>query len=133
MLGRVDASQPRSRGIAHKAKTHKRHRFQNLYRMIDAELLLYCWGDLNQDAASGVDKVSAAEYAENLHANVAALVEKLKKKRYRACPSGERAESLAARIFFDGHRPPWRERWTSGGLRGRRRGVPREEMDGLGG
>lgn len=72
------------RGIAHKAKTHKRHRFQNLYRMIDAELLLYCWGDLNEDAASGVDKVSAAEYAENLQANVAALGEKLKKKRYRA-------------------------------------------------
>jgi group II intron reverse transcriptase/maturase len=52
--------------------------------MIDAELLLWCWGDLNQDAASGVDQVSAAEYAKELHANVAALVEKLKKKRYRA-------------------------------------------------
>ena len=72
------------RGIANKAKTDKRHRFQNLYRMIDAELLLYCWGDLNQDAASGVDKVSAAEYAKDLHANVGALVEQLKKKRYRA-------------------------------------------------
>jgi hypothetical protein len=49
--------------------------------MIDAELLLWCWGDLNQDAARGVDQVSAAEYAKELHANVAALVEKLKKKR----------------------------------------------------
>ena len=52
--------------------------------MIDTEMLLYCWGDLNKDAASGVDKVSAAQYAENLHANVEALVEKLKRKRYRA-------------------------------------------------
>src|SRR4030067_494868 len=52
--------------------------------MMDSEMLLYCWGDLNQDAASGVHKVSAAQYAENLHANVAALVEKLKEKRYRA-------------------------------------------------
>ncbi|TFH66836.1 MAG: group II intron reverse transcriptase/maturase, partial [Gemmatimonadales bacterium] len=52
--------------------------------MIDAEMLLYCWGDLNKDAASGVDHVSAAQYAKDLHANVAALVEKLKEKRYRA-------------------------------------------------
>lgn len=72
------------RGIADKAKTNKRHRFQNLYRMIDTQMLLYCWDDLNKDAASGVDHVSAAQYAENLHANVAALVEKLKEKRYRA-------------------------------------------------
>ena len=72
------------RGIANKAKTYKRHRFRDLYRMIDTEMLLYCWGDLNKDAASGVDHVSAAEYAKNLHANVEALVEKLKKKRYRA-------------------------------------------------
>jgi group II intron reverse transcriptase/maturase len=52
--------------------------------MIDTQMLLYCWDDLNKDAASGVDHVSAAQYAENLHANVAALVEKLKEKRYRA-------------------------------------------------
>ena len=45
--------------------------------MIDTEMLLYCWGDLNKDAASGVDQVSAAQYAEILHANVEALVEKL--------------------------------------------------------
>jgi len=72
------------RGIADKAKTNKRHRFQNLYGMIDAEMLLYCWGDLNKEASSGVDHVSAAQYAENLHANVEALIEKLKEKRYRA-------------------------------------------------
>ena len=72
------------RGIADKAKANKRHRFRDLYRMIDTEMLLDCWGDLNQAAASGVDQVSAAEYAKDLHANVAALVEKLKRKRYRA-------------------------------------------------
>ncbi len=52
--------------------------------MIGTEMLLYCWGDLNQGAARGVDQVSAAEYAKDLHANVEALVEKLKEKRYRA-------------------------------------------------
>ena len=72
------------RGIANKAKTNKRHRFRDLYGCLNAELLLYCWHDLNKDAASGVDKVTAAEYAENLHANIEALADRLKTKRYRA-------------------------------------------------
>ena len=71
-------------GIANKAKANKRHRFRDLYRCLNTELLLYCWHDLNKDAASGVDGVTAAEYAKDLHANVEALVERLKSKRYRA-------------------------------------------------
>jgi RNA-directed DNA polymerase len=72
------------RGIANKAKADKRHRFRDLYRCLNAELLLHCWRDLNKAAASGVDGVSAAAYAENLHANIEALAERLKSKRYRA-------------------------------------------------
>jgi group II intron reverse transcriptase/maturase len=71
-------------GIANKAKGDKRHRFRDLYRCLDAQLLLDSWGDLNKKAASGVDGVSARAYAENLEANVEALVERLKSKRYRA-------------------------------------------------
>lgn len=72
------------RGIANKAKADKRHRFRDLYRCLNAELLLHQWRDLNKAAASGVDGVSAAAYAENLHANIEALAERLKSKRYRA-------------------------------------------------
>ena len=72
------------RGIADKAKADKQHRFRDLYGCLDVELLLDCWGDLNKDAASGVDGVTWQEYGENLQANVEALVERLKKKRYRA-------------------------------------------------
>jgi retron-type reverse transcriptase len=72
------------REIAIKAKTHKQHRFSDLYRFLDAEFLLYCWGDLNKSAASGVDEVTAAQYAENLHGNLQALAQRLKTKRYRA-------------------------------------------------
>ena len=72
------------RGIADKAKADKQHRFRDLYRCLNVEFLLDCWGDLNKDAASGVDGVTWQEYAENLQANVEALVERLKKKRYRA-------------------------------------------------
>jgi RNA-directed DNA polymerase len=72
------------RGIAHKAKADKPHRFRDLYRGLNVELLLECWGDLNKDAASGVDGVTWHAYAENLQANVEVLVERLKQKRYRA-------------------------------------------------
>jgi RNA-directed DNA polymerase len=80
-----DNHQPTSlRGIANKARVNKRHRFRDLYRCLNAELLLACWHDLNKDAASGVDKVTAEVYAEDLHANIAALAQRLKTKRYRA-------------------------------------------------
>jgi group II intron reverse transcriptase/maturase len=72
------------RGIAIKARACKHHRFQDLYRHLDVEYLLHCWHDLNKAAASGVDEVTASEYAAELHANIGGLVERLKAKRYRA-------------------------------------------------
>jgi retron-type reverse transcriptase len=81
----AEARKPTSlRGIATKAKADKQHRFRALYRCLNVELLRECWGDLNKDAASGVDGVTWQAYAENLQANVEAVVERLKKKRYRA-------------------------------------------------
>ena len=71
-------------GIAIKAKADGSHRFQDLYRCLDVPLLLFCWRDLNKNAASGVDKVTAEVYGENLEANIEDLVERLKNKRYRA-------------------------------------------------
>jgi group II intron reverse transcriptase/maturase len=72
------------RGIAIKAKGNAKHRFQDLYRCLNAELLTSCWKDLNKNAASGVDKVTAGAYEENLEANLEALEKRLKQKRYRA-------------------------------------------------
>jgi len=72
------------RGIADKAKADRQHRFQNFYSCLNVDYLLECWPLLNKNAASGVDKVTWHEYAENLHSNVEALVERLKSKRYRA-------------------------------------------------
>ena len=71
-------------GIAKRASACKDHRFQNLYRELDAELLLACWSDLNKRAASGVDMVTAQDYEQDLIANIQGLVERLKTKRYRA-------------------------------------------------
>jgi len=72
------------RGIATKAQTNKRHRFRDLYRCLDDELLYYAWQSLNKSAASGVDQVTAQEYEKELHTNIQQLVERLKTKRYRA-------------------------------------------------
>ena len=71
-------------GIANKAKTDKQHRFRDLYGCLNADLLLDCWRDLNKQAASGVDGLTAAAYQANLQANITALVHRLKTQRYRA-------------------------------------------------
>ena len=71
-------------GIANKAKSDKRYRFRNLYRELNEELLLDSWQSVRKDAALGVDRVSAAEYEANLEENIRRLVERLKRKSYRA-------------------------------------------------
>lgn len=71
-------------GIAKRAKKQKKHRFQDLYRMLDEEFLLESWRDIRKDAAFGVDRVSAEEYEQNLGENIRDLVERLKRGRYRA-------------------------------------------------
>jgi len=72
------------RGIAKKAQEQKKHRFGNLYEMLNEENLLDSWRYIRKDAASGVDRVSAREYEENLEENIRRLVERLKRKSYRA-------------------------------------------------
>jgi len=72
------------RGIAIKARSNQQHRFRDLYRCLNEELIYHAWKSLNKRAASGVDKVTADAYAEDLHGNIQRLVERLKTKRYRA-------------------------------------------------
>jgi len=70
--------------IANKAKDRKYYRFLNLYRLIDENLLLECWRDIRKNAAYGVDRVSAQQYGENLIENIRNLIDRLKRKSYRA-------------------------------------------------
>ena len=83
MVGLEEHEPTSLQGIANRARRDRRHRFQNLYGCLDVELLLHCFGELNFAAASGVDRVTAEAYGEDLEANVKALVERLKEKRYR--------------------------------------------------
>jgi hypothetical protein len=67
----LDPHEPTSlRGIANRANESKDHRFRNLYQCLNAEFLRECWHDLHQDAASGVDGVTATEYQEHLEAKI---------------------------------------------------------------
>ena len=83
-VGLEQYEQTSLRGIAIKAKVNENHRFQDLYRCLNAQFLITCWKELNKNAASGVDQVTAEAYGENLEANICALAERLKNKRYRA-------------------------------------------------
>jgi group II intron reverse transcriptase/maturase len=71
-------------GIAKKAKREPKHRFRNLYGMLNEGFLLESWRWVRKNAASGVDGVSAREYERELETNIRSLVERLKGKRYRA-------------------------------------------------
>jgi group II intron reverse transcriptase/maturase len=71
-------------GIAKKAKEDKEYRFFDLYRLINKVSLLDAWYDLNKKAASGVDRVTAKMYEEDLIDNIGGLAERLKEKRYKA-------------------------------------------------
>ena len=72
------------RAIAEKAYHSKHHRFSDLYRWLNRDVLRQCFYRLRKDAASGVDRVSFQEYERNLEANLADLEGRLKRKAYRA-------------------------------------------------
>lgn len=72
------------RGIANKASKDSHHCFRNLYGLLNAEALIWCWGDLNKRAAAGVDRVIARDYAKKLDQNLTDLASRLKEKRYKA-------------------------------------------------
>lgn len=72
------------RGIANRARQNKKARFRNLYRLLNEANLRSCFYQLRRSAAPGMDQVTFDQYEANLDANLAALVERLKGKRYHA-------------------------------------------------
>ena len=72
------------RAIAEKAFQDKHHRFGDLYRWLNQDVLRLCFLRLRKDAASGVDGVTFQQYEKDLEANLRDLVGRLKRKAYRA-------------------------------------------------
>lgn len=70
--------------IERKARYNKNHKFENLYRLLNKWSFAQSWPDVNKRAASGIDKISAKEFAANLTEETKVLEEELKKGTYRA-------------------------------------------------
>ena len=70
--------------IAKQAREDGRRRFTNLVKMLTAGYLIECFRLLNKKSATGIDGISATEYGKDLEANVAHLLERLKRGTYRA-------------------------------------------------
>ena len=62
-------------------------RVQNLASYITVNLLREIHGQMDPDKASGVDQTTKAEYEQNLEANIANLVNRMKSGSYRPNPS----------------------------------------------
>lgn len=72
------------RGITAKAARDSKHRFGNLFGLLNRSFLLDSWRALNKRAAPGIDRVDAREYGRDLEAHVDDLVERLKAGQYHA-------------------------------------------------
>ena len=72
------------RGIAKTASLNKQHRFRDLYRLLNTEMLQLAWQGLKKSAAIADEDITVKEYGVDLEANLERLVERLRQKRYRA-------------------------------------------------
>src|SRR4030042_1129295 len=68
--------------IANAARRDKAKRFRSRYSCFNREILRQAYWKLNKKAATGIDRVTHEEYGRNLEANLIALEERLKQKRY---------------------------------------------------
>lgn len=72
--------------IAEIARIKPKESFTSLYHLLNEEMLLQCHRELNGHKAVGIDKVTKAEYEENLDENIQDLVQRLRRQSYRPLP-----------------------------------------------
>ena len=72
--------------IASKARREPTLQFTSLFHLMDKELLRGCFQRLRGKAAAGIDRVTKAEYAKDLEANLEELIERLHRMGYRPQP-----------------------------------------------
>jgi len=73
--------------ITEKAKSHPEEVFNNLFSLLNYELLWYAFRRLKQGKAPGVDGITVAEYEEDLEGNLRDLLDRLHRGAYRPLPS----------------------------------------------
>ena len=67
-----------------KAQRDKKHRFRNLYGLLNLQALYESFASLKKNAAPGLDGVRYEDYQQNLDENLQKLLTRLKSKSYRA-------------------------------------------------
>ena len=72
------------RGIAKRAKEAPKHRFGNLYSLLNEANLRWCFPQLNRKAAPGVDGVDYDTFEAELDENIVRIGDDLKEGKYRA-------------------------------------------------
>jgi group II intron reverse transcriptase/maturase len=73
--------------ISGHARRDREFKFTSLAHLLDVEYLRDCYQSLNRNKAVGIDSVSWQEYGENLDENLAQLVSRLKRKKYKPLPA----------------------------------------------
>ena len=73
--------------ISMSARDNKSKQFISLAHHLNVELLKDCYFNLARNKAVGIDKMSWQEYNRDLDKNLINLVEKLKKKKFKALPA----------------------------------------------
>lgn len=72
------------KGINKRALSDKTHRFGGLYKLLNLDNLRWAFRQLNKKAKPGHDDVTYDDYEKNLEENLHGLVERLKRKTYKA-------------------------------------------------
>jgi group II intron reverse transcriptase/maturase len=73
--------------ITNRAKSHPEEVFNNLFSLLNCELLWFAFRRLKRGKAPGVDGVTIEAYEENLRANLEGLLQRLHRGGYRPMPS----------------------------------------------
>jgi len=73
--------------IAVKARKEGKFKFTSLYHLMNEELLLECFRRLSENKAAGIDEMTKDDYAQNLEANIEALIGRLHRMAYRPQPA----------------------------------------------
>lgn len=73
--------------ISQRAKAHPEEVFNNLFSLLNYELLWYAFRRLNRGKAPGIDHVRVEDYEANLEANLRDLLDRLHRGSYRPQPS----------------------------------------------
>lgn len=68
------------------ARTHRDRAFASLNHVLDLEWMLEAYRTTRKDGAAGIDGIKAADYVQNLEANLVDLLDRIKSGRYQAPP-----------------------------------------------